>query len=80
MNRSARFDNARSAVAAKLLSGGITPEAELRAIAAAELGPRALFLVDRVINAVVGTPDAIGPDIIIRSDDNCETFAFGLVG
>jgi len=80
MNSATRFENARSAVAAKLLSGGITPEADLRAIAAAELGPRSLFLVDRVINAVVGTPDAIGPDIIIRSDDDCETFSFGIVG
>ena len=78
MNRQIRFDNARTAVAAKLLDGSITPEAELRAIAAAELGPRSFFLVDRVINAVIGTPDALGPDIIIRSDDDCETFSFGL--
>lgn len=80
MTRAQRFENARFAVATALLTGATYAEAELLTIARAELTDRSAFLAQPAVNACVQDEAGnIGPEIMISSNDDCETFSFCLV-
>lgn len=81
MNRSDRFANARQAIVTKLSQSDWIAEAELKAIAAAELGPRAQHLVVPAFNSVLMEADGYtpGPDIAISSNDDVTEFSFMLL-
>ena len=81
MNRAIRFENAYTAVANALLTGTTYTEAALLSIARAELTERSAFLAKDAVNRCIqDSAGNIGPDIVISSDDDCETFAFTYIG
>ena len=82
MNRAARFANARQAMVTKLQESAWVSEADLKAIASAELGPRAQHLVVPAFNSVLMEPDGYTPgaDIAISSNAEGTEFSFMLCG
>ena len=81
MNRAIRLENAYNAVAQALLTGATYTEAALLSIARAELTERSAFLAQNAVNRCIqDSAGNIGPDIMISSDDDCESFSFTYIG
>ena len=80
MNRQLRFEAAYNAVAEALLTGATFTEQQLLAIATAKLTERSAFLAQDAVNRCIqDSAGNIGPDIMISSDDDCETFSFTFI-